>query len=183
MSLKKNLQSVIKASPNKRIFFFDESRFGTHSKVGHGWFVKGSRSPVNIKLGFQNFYLYSAVEPRSGDSCSFVLPYVDTKCMNLFLDEFAKTLDEEEVIIIMDGAGWHKSQELMIPSNVQIMYLPPYSPELNPVERLWLYIKKAVLYNRIYDNLGELEDVVCDFVVKLTRNTLSTVCAISYMTS
>ena len=50
----------------KRIFFFDESRFGTHSKIGHGWYKTGSRTRVDVKLGFQNFYVYSAVEPSKG---------------------------------------------------------------------------------------------------------------------
>lgn len=136
---------------------------------------------MKVKLGFKNFYLYSAVEAGSGDSCSFILPYVNTQCMNVFLDEFAKTLEGKEVLLIMDGAGWHKSRDLIVPSNIAIMYLPPYSPELNPVERLWLYIKKAVLYNRVYDKLEDLENAVCNFINNLNCNIIANICSINYV--
>lgn len=101
--------------------------------------------------------------------------------MNVFLDEFAKTLEGKEVLLIMDGAGWHKSRDLIVPSNIAIMYLPPYSPELNPVERLWLYIKKAVLYNRVYDKLEDLENAVCNFINNLNCNIIANICSINYV--
>ena len=89
---KKNLIAKIESSENtkKLVFFFDESRFGTHSKIRHCWFKKGSRSPVNVKLGFQNFYLYSSVNPRNGESFSLILLYANTVCLNVFLSEFSK---------------------------------------------------------------------------------------------
>ena len=114
----------------------DEARFGTHSKLGHGWFPTGIRSRVDVKLGFKNFYVYGAVEPSSGDGFSLILPKVNTECMNLFLQEMANTYKEEKILLVMDGAGWHKSVKLIVPVNIKIIYLPPYSPELNPVERL-----------------------------------------------
>ena len=129
-----------------------------------------------MKLGFKNFYLYSAVEAGGGSNFTLHLPYVNTDCMQLFLDEFAKELNGEEIVIIMDGAGWHKSKKLVIPSNIEIIYLPPYSPELNPVERLWLYIKKAVLYNKIYDTLTDLENVVAAFIANLQNDAISRIC-------
>lgn len=98
------------------------------------------------------------------------------------LSEFSKELKDLEVIMIMDGASWHKSEDLVIPKNIQIIHLPPYSPELNPVERLWLYIKKAVLYNKIYENLADLENIVCDFIKNLNSNTIAQLCSVSYLT-
>jgi len=101
--------------------------------------------------------------------------------MQIFLDEFGREIGGEEIVIIMDGAGWHKSKTLVIPPNIEIIYLPPYSPELNPVERLWLYIKKAVLYNKIYDTLDGLENVVAEFIAKLKNNTIAKICNYGYM--
>jgi hypothetical protein len=72
------------------LFFFDESRFGTHSKLGHGWFAKGKRTGVAVKLGFANFYLYSAVEPETGEVFTLEIPHVNTNCMNVFLHEMSK---------------------------------------------------------------------------------------------
>ena len=112
-----------------------------------------------------------------------MLPYVNTECMQLFLNKFAEEFSHEDVLIIMDGAGWHKSKSLIIPSNIEILYLPPYSPELNPVERLWLYIKKSVLYNKIYDTLEELENVVAQFITNLDCHTISQTCSYNYLSS
>lgn len=179
MSLKKNL--VIEE--NQLLFFFDESRFGTHSKAGHGWFKKGERTSIKIKLGFQNFYIYSAVNPISGESFTLKLPNVDTTCMNVFLEEMSKEIGENEAVIIMDGAGWHKSKDLMIPKNITIKILPPYCPELNPVERLWLYIKQSTIRNKIYENLSLLEDVVCDFIKNLKTDEIKQICNYGYYCS
>lgn len=176
MSLKKNL--VIEEE--KLLFFFDESRFGTHSKAGHGWFKRGERTSVKVKLGFQNFYIYSAVNPTSGESFSLKLPNVDTRCMNVFLAEMSKEIGDNEAIVVMDGAGWHKSKDLIIPKNIIIKILPPYCPELNPVERLWLHIKQNTIKNRIYKNLSSLEDAICDFIKNLGAKEIKQICNYGY---
>lgn len=181
-NLKKNLQEKYEEDKTKSIFFFDESRFGTHSKLGHGWFKKGSRTLVNTKLGFQNFYLYSAVDIHSGEDFTLILPKVNTTCMNLFLSEMAKYIHNKSIIIVMDGAGWHHSKDLQIPSNIEIIYLPPYSPELNPVERLWLHIKQSIVKNRIYETIADLEDTVCEFLNNaLDTQTIKSICSVNYL--
>jgi len=162
------------------LYFFDESRFGTHSKIGHGWFIKGSRTSIPVKLGFQNFYIYSAVAPKSGKDHSLLMPYVNTKCMNIFLDHMSKELEGKEILLVMDGAGWHKSKDFNIPKNIEIIYLPPYSPELNPVERLWLYIKQNTIKNRIYENISLLEDSICDFIKNLKIEQIKQICNYDY---
>ena len=102
-SLKKNLE--IK---DPQFFFFDDSWFGTHSNVGYGWFKRGERSSVNLKLGFENFYIYSAMNPFEGSNFTLKMPSVNTDCMNVFLAEMSKMLGENSVQIVMNGAGWHK---------------------------------------------------------------------------
>ena len=118
---------------NEELWFFDESRFGTHSKTGHGWFRTGIRTPVKIKLGYKNFYLYSATSPKTGKEFTLLLPNVNIQCMSIFLEEFAKVNKDQKIVIVMDGAGWYKSKKLIVPNNIRIIILPPYSPELNPV--------------------------------------------------
>jgi hypothetical protein len=86
---------------------------------------KGKRTGVKVKLGFQNFYIYSAVNPISGDSFTLKLPYVDAVCMNAFLQEMSKEIGESEAVVVMDGAGWHKSKNLIVPKNIIIKLLPP----------------------------------------------------------
>jgi transposase len=140
-----------------------------------GWFIKGVRTQVKVRLGFKNFYLYSSVNPGDGDSFTLLLPSVNTDCMNLYLKELSKKI-KEDFILIMDGAGWHKSKNLIIPKNIQIIILPPYCPELNPVERLWRYIKDNTIKNKVFETLTELEDLVCEFVRNLGSEIIKNVC-------
>ena len=180
LSLKKNLEKKIEENPKKELYFFDESRFGTHSKIGHGCFPKAIRTSVSVKLGFENFYVYSAVSPKTGKDCSLLMPYVNSTCMNIFLEHMEQELGGEEILLVMDGAGWHKSKGLKIPKNIEIIYLPPYSPELNPVERLWLYIKQHTIKNKIYKTISLLEDSICDFMKNLKIEQIKQICNYDY---
>ncbi len=80
----------------------------------------------------------------------------------------------------MDGGGWHKSKDLVVPGNITIKLLPPYCPELNPVERLWLHIKQHTIRNKIYKNISLLEDAVCDFIKNLKMDEIKRVCNYGY---
>lgn len=95
--------------------------------------------------------------------------------MNIYLKKLSRKI-KEDFILIMDGAGWHKSKNLIIPKNIQIELLPPYCPELNPVERLWRYIKDNVIKNKIFETLPELELAVCKFVKNLSLDVVRSVC-------
>lgn len=171
---------MIESNGINSIYFFDESRFGTHSKLGHGWFKKGKRTNVPIKLGFENFYIYSAISPSTGNDFTLVIPHVNTDCMNAFLEEMSNYLHRSQATIIMDRASWHKSKKLIIPNNIKIVYLPPYSPELNPVERLWLYLKANIIRNKVYETIETLKDSVCTFIAQLTNEFLRSMCSINY---
>lgn len=172
---------TIEAHPQKRLFFFDESRFGTHSKIGHAWLEKGKRTAMPVKLGFKNFYLYSAVELGTGDHFTFEMPHVNTDCLNIFLAELSKSYPQETLLLVMDGAGWHKSKTLVQPANIEIIYLPPYSPELNPVERFWEHIKRYTIRNKIYLTLSSLKDMVAHFINNLQQEEIKNLCSANYL--
>ena len=93
-SLKKTLIEIKARNPNKPILYFDESRFGTKTKTGLGWLTKGSRTPMKVKLGFKNFYLYSSVNPADGKSFTLLMPNVDTACMNVYLRELSEEIKQ-----------------------------------------------------------------------------------------
>ena len=177
---KKNLQRKCEDNPELELYFFDESRFGTHSNIGHGWFVKGRRTALDVSLGFKNFYLFSAVTPRTGKDVTLQLPKVNTECMNIFREQMACDLGDVEVFLVMDQAGWHRAKGLIIPKNIHIVYLPPYSPELNPVERLWGYIKQHTIKNRVYPTIAALEDAVSQFIISLQPATIASICKFGY---
>ena len=147
--------------------------------MGHAWFKTGSRSRVKVKLGFKNFYLYSAVNPKTGAEFTLLLPRVNKELMKIFIDEFYKKYRDKNVILIMDGAGWHKDSTYLLKdvNNIEIILQPPYSPELNPVERLWQYIKDRTIKNEVYETLEELEDELCKFIkVNITSEVIKRVC-------
>ena len=81
----------------------------------------------------------------------------------------------------MDGAGWHKSKNLKMPEDISIMHLPPYSPELNPVERLWRYIKDHTIKNRVFKTLKEIERVVIKFIRGLSKEVIMSICGCGYI--
>jgi transposase len=109
------------------------------------------------------------------------MPSVNTEGMNVFLAELSQEYLSDRVALIMDGAGWHKSADLKIPENIKIFFLPPYSPELNPVERLWLYIKKNILPNKIYKTIDDLETALCKFINQLSQELVKSICTASYL--
>jgi hypothetical protein len=109
------------------------------------------------------------------------MPKVNTECMNVYLQEMSDNVGKDEIILVMDQAGWHKTDKLKIPNNIEVVYLSPYSPELNPVERLWQHIKNNVVKNKVYDNIWDLEDSVCQFLNSIMPSTISSVCNVAYL--
>ncbi len=107
-------------------------------------------------------YVFAAVEPGSDHAFALVLPLADTEAMQQFLDRFAETIAEDEhVVMMLDQAGWHGSRDLTVPANMTLVALPAYSPELNPVERLWLYLKERFLSHRLLADYEEILDAAC----------------------
>ena len=145
------------------------------------WAKKGEPLRVKVKQGFKNFYGYTSVSPINGESFSLLLPGVNSELMSLYLKELSKTYKDQEILLIMDQAGWHKSKELQIDARIKILFLPPYSPELNPVEKLWEWIKKETIHNMTFDCLDELMDRVCEEFNNLTNEDMKRLCNCSYI--
>jgi transposase len=163
------------------IFFFDEGRFGLRSTILRYWAKKGTAIKVKVKQGYKSFYLYSAVSPYSGDNFTLILPGVCVYLMTLYFQKLEQYLNGKRAIVIMDQAGWHRAKDLYIPENIRIIYLPPYSPELNPVERLWRQIKKVCIHNRIFDTLEEMNDNISECINSMTNESLKNLCHCSYL--
>lgn len=148
--------------------------------MGHGWFKKGVRTPVKIKLGFQSFYLYSAINPKTGKDFTLLLPHVNTEFMNVFLEQMSKSLGRKQAFLIMDCAPWHTAKKLVIPRNIRVFHLPAYSPELNPVERLWQDLKANLIKNKIYKTIKDLENAVCNAILKFNPAQIKSICSFDY---
>jgi transposase len=172
---------MLQARPDAHVFFFDEGRFGFKPTTGRRWARKGERPIVVVQPGYQNFYVYTAVSPMTGEEVSLFLPWVNTTMMNLFLAHLGQALGERRCVLVMDQAGWHVSEELKPPSNIELVFLPPYSPELNPVERLWQWLKRHSLRNRCHQDLEAIMDAVQDCLRGATPSFLRTLCRCSYL--
>ena len=102
------------------------------------------------------------------------MPYANTEAMNKYLEEIAKAVSPgAHAVLVLDGAGWHGSGELVIPENITLLTLPPYSPELNPVETVWDHLRQNKLANRIYETYEDIVEACCtawnDFITMPDR--------------
>lgn len=126
------------------------------------WWLRGERAPGLCQIGYQWAYIFTAVRPATGEGFALVLPGVNAKIMELFLAELAATLAEDvHAVLVLDGAGWHDPRALNVPDNLTLVSLPPYSPELNPVERVWLYMRERFLSVRVLDDTDAIIDACC----------------------
>jgi transposase len=177
----KDFIDQFKTDPTKLTFFFDEGRFGLMTTLQRMWAEKGKPLSVTVKQGYQAFYTYSSVAPHSGDAFSLLLPEVNTEMMNIYLNELATAHHDKAIILFMDQAGWHKANNLKVPDNITIKFLPPYSPELNPVEKLWQWLKKETYHNVIYQTLTELANAIEKEMIHITKEQFKSICHCSYL--
>jgi transposase len=139
-----------------RVMFQDEARFGRISDTRRCWCPKPTR-PVCYAMVTQEYtYAYAAVS-TDGTLDTLILPSTNSDCMQIFLDEVASRHSEERILMILDGAGWHTSGLLTIPDNMRLLSLPPYSPELNPVEHLWDDLREKEFHNKVFESIDSLE--------------------------
>jgi transposase len=144
------------------VFFQDEARIGQKGRVCHRWYEKGVRPPGLADNRFTFTYIFGCCEPGTDNAFALVLPEVSTVAMQVFLDEFANTIaDDEHVLMFLDSAGWHVANALKVPEKITLANIPPYSPELNPVERVWLYLKERFLSHRLHGDYSDIVDAIC----------------------
>lgn len=145
------------------IWFQDETRIGQQGSRTRIWAEKGTRPRVVKQQQFLYQYIFGAINPSSGASAALILPLVNTECLELHLIEIANTIpDNRHAVLIMDCASWHRGIKLKIPNKISILHLPPYSPELNPQENIWRYLKDTFLSNRVFNDIDDITDACCD---------------------
>ena len=141
-----------------RLMFQDEARFGRIAQSKRCWCPKPAR-PICPTMVCQEYtYAYGAVSIADGQWDSLILPKADTVCMQIFLDEIAMRYPDDRIVMVLDGASWHRSGSLAVPANMRLLPLPPYSPELNPVENIWEEVREKGFDNKVFDSLDSLEE-------------------------
>lgn len=163
--------------------FEDEAGFGRINKPKYCWCYPGLRPTVPCHHIREYRYAYGAVEPKTGDGFFLVLPYCNTECMNVYLRELSEAYRDDFILLVADGAVWHKSKGLEIPSNIKIFPLPPYTPEMNPIEQIWKELRKCGFRNEIFPTLNDVVDRLCDTICSLTASTIKSITARSWILS
>ena len=135
--------------------------------------MRGERPRGLRQIGYEWAFLFGAVRPATGDGFALVLPDVSAGAMQAFLDRFAAALAEDaHPALVLDQAGWHGARALAVPPNVTLVPLPPYAPELNPVERVWLFLRERFLSHRVLDGYDAIVEACCEAWNALTPHRL-----------
>lgn len=150
--------------------FQDEGRFGRISDPRRCWAPEGCRPDVPQQIVREYTYAFAAVCPHDGIMDSLILPEVNASMMSLFLAEVASRHVDEFILMFMDQAGWHKARGLIIPKNMRLIWLPPYSPQCNPVEHVWEEIREKWFYNMVFASMDAVEDMLVDALIKLEHD-------------
>jgi transposase len=147
------------------------------------WALRGSRPRAVRQTKYEWLYVIGAVCPQTGQSVGLLSPTINTDMINSFFEQFISEVSSDiHVVMVWDQAGFHTSKNLKIPANVTIVPLPPYSPELNPVENLWHYLRSHYWANRIYADYDALRIAAVDAWQKaaLNKKLVKSVCCALY---
>ena len=154
--MKCHILPFAEADAKIRIMFEDEAGFGRISDPADGWAPSGVRPIVPCHHIREYEYAYGVVDPINGEKFFLILPNSNTECMNIFLREVSAAFSEDYILIALDNAVWHKSKTLEIPENIRLFYLPPRTPEMNPIEQIWKEIRKRGFKNKIFATLEKV---------------------------
>jgi putative transposase len=155
--------------------FQDEAGFGRINKPKHCWCFPGTRPAVPCHHVREYRHAYGAVEPLTGESFFLVMHSCDTGSMNVFLQELSREYPRDKIILVCDGATWHKSKALEIPENIRIVLLPPATPEMNPIEQVWKEIRKRGFRNECFKTLDKVIDRLCDVICDMSKDTIKSI--------
>lgn len=163
-----------------RYFCQDESRFGLKTLVGRLITACGVKPVGQWQWQFKAFWLYATVEPTTGEHFFLQFSHVDAECYQQFLDEFSQAYADTLNIVQVDNGLFHKAKRLRIPDNVILLFQPPYCPELNPIERLWEYLKQDLKWE-LFSDLQHLQDKVDELIDALTPQQVASVTGYSFI--
>ena len=155
--------------------FQDEAGFGRINKPKYCWCEKGTRPSVPCHHIREYRYAYGTVEPLTGSSFFYIMPYCNTDCMNIYLDLLSKNYERDKILLVCDGAAWHRSKGLIIPKNITLIPIPPYTPEMNPIEQIWKELRLKGFKNEAFHTLDDVIDRLSDTIQSLSTETVKSI--------
>ncbi len=156
------------------LYFQDESRFGLLTHVGSKITAKGVRPKVDYQHRFATTYLYGSYSPIDGDSFVYEIEGVDCKIFEAYLYQFSLHRPNQVKIVVIDNAGFHSTKNITIPDNIILLRIPPYSPELNPCEQVWAWIKTRYK-NKVFKDIGTLKKWLHHTVRSMKPDTIKSI--------
>jgi len=163
-----------------KFFSYDESRFGLITSLGRRITLPGVCPVACIQRVYENYCIYGAVGISEGESLFFEFPNMNTDCFQYFIEKISEVFPDTMNVLLIDNAGIHKAKRSVIPENVSLIFLPAYSPELNPVERFWQHIK-GYTKGEIFSDLHEMKDYVADILKKTSEEIIKSLTGFSYI--
>ena len=154
-----------------RVMFQDEARFGRINDPKRCWSPKRTRPTVGKQIIREYTYAYGAVSPRDGAADFLILPVMTAVAMKVFLDELARRHDGQYILMIYDGAPCHSPGALNIPDTMTVRTLPPYSPQLNPVENIWDDMREKFFANIVFESMDAAENKISEACLHYEENT------------
>lgn len=152
------------------------------TKNGKALTARGVKPICPFQQVFQSLYLFGAFSPIDGESFLLQMPQCNSNCFQIFLDEMSKHRPDEYKIMVLDNGAFHKARSLKIPENICLIFLPPYSPELNPAEKMWAKFKRD-FSNKLFKTLDELDVYLCELCRSLQKESTKNTCAFNYILS
>ena len=144
-----------------RLLFQDEASFGRISDRRRCWAPLPMRPAAIRQIVREYVHTLAAVCPRDGPLVSRVMPWLDSETTSVFLERAARRFAGEFLVMLLDGAAWHRANNLRVAPNMKLLPLPPYSPERNPVEHIWNHLRENTFKNTDFDSLDEVVDTLC----------------------
>nr|WP_298390423.1 IS630 family transposase [Hydrotalea sp.] len=188
--LLKKIGEHLKQIKNKNIHQFkcfnlycqDESRIGLLTMNHKALTIKGVKPLCRYQHKFDNVYLFGAFSPVNGNHLLLEMPHCNTDNFQVFLTELSQIDKDEFKIVVLDNGAFHKAKRLMIPPNIELIFLPPYSPELNPAEKVWWKIKRE-FKNKFFESMDDLKNHITVATKQLNNQSIQQLTAYQYYTN
>ena len=163
------IRAKLKPGTAIELWWQDEARIGQKNSLTRLWARRGTRPRLPHDQRTQSAYIFGAICPAKGKGAGLVLPRCTTEAMNAHLQEISRTVARRaHAVLMLDGAGWHVSSDLVVPDNITLLPLPPRAPELNPVENVWQFLRDNWLGNRVFTSYDDIVDRCCEAWNRLT---------------
>ncbi|COB24038.1 transposase family protein [Streptococcus pneumoniae] len=153
----------------------DEAGFGRISKLGSCWAPIGVGPHIHSHYIREFRYCYGAVDAHTGESFFLIAGRCNTEWMNAFLEELSQAYPDDYLLLVMDNAIWQKSSILKIPTNIGFAFIPPYTPEMNPIEQVWKEIRKCGFKNKAFRTLEDVMNQLQDVIQGLEKEVIKSI--------